>query len=392
MEVLLLFVVNSIYNIVLTQISHWWPWVSKGFSNQQITTESTDPRELYSQRRDKFIFYTNYNEVSYKGGDIPKSDTVRSTLDTKTGRYLQKVISRLYSEKKVNNYLNEAKCEFVKKHGQEKIKEADWKKWEHIPDELLPELSALRWSSYHDSMEESPLADTDFSPDDATEVSSNVEEVMSQMRRASSDPPTDCKQCEESTNMAATPPNEDNKRVESKSKEREDKPCSSKIKQIIQSIRNKPLLISIIMQIPLLIVLVICILKLLPSRSPITDIHIYNDDISLKPGEYELLQIGVWPLNANRDLLQYQSTQTEVAYVEKWGDDWFVIASQQEWQNDACHETDIKVQATTVTETAHVTIEEPATTSTIVPHLGEGSNKTDDGDGGTSIPWCGLAR
>ena len=128
-----------------------------GFSNRWDRVESNQERDLYSERRENFLKYTNYIAVTYKNYssyDAAKSDvkteirngkeeeicalkTIRGTIDSNTTRYLANVISILHGKKDINDYLKAAKDNLTHEKG---VKESDWKKWNHIPENLLPPL------------------------------------------------------------------------------------------------------------------------------------------------------------------------------------------------------------------------------------------------------------
>ena len=111
----------------------------------------------------------------------------------------------------------------------------------------------------------------------------------------------------------------------------------------------------------------------------VEQIHIFNSDIFLEPGESEKLKIGIYPRDADIDMLQYSSQDTSVAWAEKRETDWFVVA-QSVWQEDANHKTVISVQYRQVVDEKDVTIlKSTGTPVDNIPNaLGGGENNADD--------------
>ena len=115
---------------------------------------------------------------------------------------------------------------------------------------------------------------------------------------------------------------------------------------------------------------------------PIEEIHIYNKEFLLEPGESEQLKIGWYPINANISINppQYFSDNPDVAKVEEHNGAWFVFATADEWNDEACHNANVFVQSGTATDQKQVTIVKPdmSYTNDIPNAISGGGNKDSD--------------
>ncbi len=121
------------------------------------------------------------------------------------------------------------------------------------------------------------------------------------------------------------------------------------------------------------------ILGSLSKETPINNIYIVNDQISLLPGEREKLMVAIYPNDANIELLEYVSDNANVAYIVRSDKDRYVVALD-DWQADAVHQATITVQYEEATDTASVTVQEPTLTS-LETQTGIGENQSTDGSG-----------
>lgn len=172
MEALLIFMIykthgsNLAADIVLMALG-----LLAGFNNREEREEASQERDAYAERRERFLQETNYISIKYrdkfgaykfsayekakqdvrskrKDGTVQTElDTIRSTLDTSTSRYLGKVISLLYKEKdSIGDYLNAAKSACEETAKEKHIYPIRWEKHEHIPDAILPDAKTVKLS------------------------------------------------------------------------------------------------------------------------------------------------------------------------------------------------------------------------------------------------------
>lgn len=169
MEALLLFEVKRFYsnNPRRMDIALLALGLLSGFNNRYDRMESSQEKNLYSERRDRFLQKTNFISINYKKDygvasyeeatqkvkEVRKDgtkkmliDTIRGSLDRSTSRHLNEVISSLYNKRdSINDWLKAAKkeCEEI---AQKKHIRIEWNQWDHLPEELLPDLNYFHWT------------------------------------------------------------------------------------------------------------------------------------------------------------------------------------------------------------------------------------------------------
>lgn len=116
---------------------------------------------------------------------------------------------------------------------------------------------------------------------------------------------------------------------------------------------------------------------LFEKETLIDNVFMVDKEISLFPGMKKEIKVAVFPNKANLELLEYYSQNPDVAFIENGGDVHFVVAPDG-WQADAQHDTVISVQFRKATDTALVTIKAPVLIipSDIKNPIGAGKNKT----------------
>lgn len=159
MEALLIYIVNRRYrqqsynaDIALMALG-----LLDGYNNRTDRLEPSEERDLYAERREKFLEKTSYIAMKYgnqaktykeakqtlvknrKSGEMfPLIERIRNSLNSSTTNCLISVLTMLYEENG-DGHLEKAKEVFQKRACEKKIKSIDWSK-DHISLQLLPSL------------------------------------------------------------------------------------------------------------------------------------------------------------------------------------------------------------------------------------------------------------
>lgn len=161
MEALLIYIVNKCYrqksyNVDITLMALG---LLDGYNNRLDRLEPIEERDLYSERRDKFLKETNYIAIKYgdqaktyeeakqtlvknqkSGKEFPLIERIRNSLNSSTTNCLVAVLTKLYKEKAtINVYLEKAKKDFKKRVDERELGDIDWSE-DHISPQLLPSL------------------------------------------------------------------------------------------------------------------------------------------------------------------------------------------------------------------------------------------------------------
>lgn len=138
-----------------------------GYNNRGYRSEPSQQKALYAERREKFLKETKYIDIKYgdkvhtyeeaqqtpgkkhKSGTVPfLIETIRSTLDTATTRYLANVLFMLHNKRDcINSCLKAAKYEVQKRVNEKGGEPIKWFNLDYIPEELLPGFSFFKQTS-----------------------------------------------------------------------------------------------------------------------------------------------------------------------------------------------------------------------------------------------------
>lgn len=184
-----------------------------GYNNRLDRLEPIEERDLYSERRDKFLKETNYIAIKYgdqaktyeeakqtlvknqkSGKEFPLIERIRNSLNSSTTNCLVAVLTKLYKEKAtINVYLEKAKKDFKKRVDERELGDIDWSE-DHISPQLLPSLKYYGQSPEEaslsqpcDTMENSNFIDKK----DSTEATRVIAPAPTELVEPSLEPPAD---------------------------------------------------------------------------------------------------------------------------------------------------------------------------------------------------------